>query len=366
MKKQFLLLAALLPCVILSAQNLNINSNQQENQRQNTVNIPDANFKSYLLGNSAINTNNDNEIQLSEANDFTGTISTNNNQSITDLTGIEAFINLSELKLYNNSLTTLDVSSNTKLKLLAFGSNAISNIDVSANTELVQITCSFNALTDLDVSKNTKLEYLYAHNNQLTSIDVRQNPLLTVLTCNNNQLSSIDVTANSLLERLDAQNNQITVVDITSNDSLVWLDVLNNQLVSLNVANGNNTNFDKMSASNNTSLSCIQHDTGFDPATNSNWTKDGAADWSENCVTASIDQAFSNRLVIYPNPAINRLNISSENETIKHIEIFNIYGEKVMSVAKTTIEISDLARGVYFIRIENADNKIAIKQFIKD
>ena len=31
------------------------------------VNIPDANFKAYLVGNTAINTNGDSEIQVSEA-----------------------------------------------------------------------------------------------------------------------------------------------------------------------------------------------------------------------------------------------------------------------------------------------------------
>ena len=34
------------------------------------VNIPDANFKSYLVGNTAINTNGDTEIQQSEATVF--------------------------------------------------------------------------------------------------------------------------------------------------------------------------------------------------------------------------------------------------------------------------------------------------------
>lgn len=38
------------------------------------VNIPDANFKAYLVGNSAINTNGDGEIQVSEAAAFTGQI----------------------------------------------------------------------------------------------------------------------------------------------------------------------------------------------------------------------------------------------------------------------------------------------------
>ncbi|MFT6731213.1 MAG: hypothetical protein ACJA1H_002548, partial [Glaciecola sp.] len=39
-----------------------------------TVNIPDANFKGYLVGNTNINTNGDTEIQFSEASTYTGII----------------------------------------------------------------------------------------------------------------------------------------------------------------------------------------------------------------------------------------------------------------------------------------------------
>ena len=54
------------------------------------MSIPDANFKAYLLGNSNINTNDDTEIQVSEASAYGGTISCNYDD-ISDLTGIEAF-----------------------------------------------------------------------------------------------------------------------------------------------------------------------------------------------------------------------------------------------------------------------------------
>ena len=54
------------------------------------VNIPDANFKTYLLGNTLINTNGDTEIQVSEASSFSGGIDCSN-LSIADLTGIENF-----------------------------------------------------------------------------------------------------------------------------------------------------------------------------------------------------------------------------------------------------------------------------------
>ena len=60
------------------------------------VNIPDANFKAYLVGNTAINTNGDTEIQVSEATAFNGGIYCHS-MSISNLTGIEAFTALTWL-----------------------------------------------------------------------------------------------------------------------------------------------------------------------------------------------------------------------------------------------------------------------------
>jgi len=73
------------------------------------VNIPDANFKAYLVGNSEINTNGDSEISVAEAQAFTGLINCSN-KDIYNLTGIEAFINITKLRCNTNKLTSLDIS----------------------------------------------------------------------------------------------------------------------------------------------------------------------------------------------------------------------------------------------------------------
>ena len=86
------------------------------------VNIPDANFKAYLVGNTAINTNGDSEIQVSEASAFTDTINCSE-MSISNLTGIEAFTALTNLWCYENQLTSLDVSKNTALTFLTCDGN---------------------------------------------------------------------------------------------------------------------------------------------------------------------------------------------------------------------------------------------------
>ena len=86
------------------------------------VNIPDANFKAYLLGNTAINTNGDNQIQVSEAAAFTGTIYCQS-MGISNLTGIEAFTALTHLNCCDHQLTSLDVSQNTALTELGCDGN---------------------------------------------------------------------------------------------------------------------------------------------------------------------------------------------------------------------------------------------------
>ena len=70
------------------------------------VNIPDANFKAALVGNTAINTNADAEIQVSEATAYTGSIIVGS-LSIADLTGIEAFTAIDSLNCHINNLTKI-------------------------------------------------------------------------------------------------------------------------------------------------------------------------------------------------------------------------------------------------------------------
>jgi len=80
------------------------------------VNIPDVNFKTYLIENPEINTNGDSEISVTEAQSFTGAINCSN-MNISDLTGIEAFVNITELDCRGNQLTSLDMNTNTALTI---------------------------------------------------------------------------------------------------------------------------------------------------------------------------------------------------------------------------------------------------------
>ena len=113
------------------------------NNANQIVNIPDINFKAYLVGNTAINTNGDSEIQVSEASAFTDTIECAN-LNISNLKGIEAFTALTYLNCSDNQLTSLDVSKNTALTDLRCSNNQLTSLDVSKNPALGNLHCDGN------------------------------------------------------------------------------------------------------------------------------------------------------------------------------------------------------------------------------
>ena len=138
------------------------------------VNIPDANFKAYLVGESSINTNADAEIQISEASAFTGTINCSN-LNISDLTGIEAFSSLTFLYVNDNNLSSVDLSQNTALVRLICPNNNLNSLDLSSNTNLEFLSCGDNVLTSLNVANGNNVNFtvFVANNNpNLTCIEV--------------------------------------------------------------------------------------------------------------------------------------------------------------------------------------------------
>ncbi|MCH7534406.1 MAG: T9SS type A sorting domain-containing protein [Bacteroidetes bacterium] len=104
------------------------------------VNIPDAIFKAYLVGNISINTNSDSEIQVLEASVFIGSIDVFG-LGISDLTGIEAFTSLTNLSCAYNSLTSLDVSSNTALTELYCYNNLLTSLNVKNGNNTLLLFC---------------------------------------------------------------------------------------------------------------------------------------------------------------------------------------------------------------------------------
>jgi len=264
------------------------------------VNIPDANFKSYLVNNSSINTNGDTEIQVSEANAFTGEIDCPW-ANIVDLTGIESFTNLTVLKCNNNNLTSLNVEQNTDLTVLVCYGNNLTSLNVNQNTLLTELNCGDNNLgsidlsqnlalnilavhnvnlTTLDVTQHTLLEELYCHANSLTTLDVTQNTALKALAVRTNNLIDLDLSQNTALEYLYGWENNLTALDLSQNTALLEIVISNNDLTILNLKNINTTTW--LSTTDNPNLTCIEVDDAI--AATATWTNiDAQTSFGEDC-----------------------------------------------------------------------------------
>ena len=300
------------------------------------INIPDANFKNYLVNNAAINTNGDSEIQVIEASAFTGTIDCPS-QNISDLTGIEAFTALTELNCSFNNLTSLDVSNNTALTELLCEVNQITSLVVSNNTALEDFICGYNQLTSLDVSNNTALTELDCHfnqiaslnvsgasilfnlvcwGNQLTSLDVSNNTALNYLWCSENQLTSLDVSNNTALMMLHCWDNQLTSLDVSNNTALNNINAWKNDLTCLNVKNGANTNFLFFGASLNPNLTCVEVDDVNYSTTN--WTSiDPQTSFSTDCNNACSNTSSISELNNTPKQLVKIVDVLGREKPFK-------------------------------------------------
>ncbi len=207
------------------------------------VNIPDANFKNALLNyDPVIDTNNDGEIQISEALLITSLQIIN--RPITDLTGIEEFVNLLELRCVSDLITNLDLSQNINLTELDCRNNQLVSLNVSQNINLTELLCSDNELTTLDVSQNINLQTLVCSVNELTTLDVSQNINLTSLHCSSNQYTEFDISNLLQLVSFGIRSTQISNIDLSNNPELISVFLNNNpNLNYINYKNGNNSNF---------------------------------------------------------------------------------------------------------------------------
>ena len=277
------------------------------------VNIPDPNFKAALVSNLSINTDEDTEISVAEAEAYNLSLSVSS-RFITDLTGIEAFVNITSLYCQKNKLTSLDVSQNTALVTLHCYNNELESIDLSSNTVLKYFYADGNKFTSLDVSNNTVLKELVFQNNEVTSIVVSNKPDLTKISCHHNKLSSLDVSNNLVLGQLYATNNpDLTCIKVNDLDKIT-----------------------------------------------SYWQKDDAASFSLSCGSELGLFSFQEQnqsLSIYPNPATSTIYVA-EGE----IQVFDQLGNLIITaVSNGKVDISTLESGVYIVVHEGKKSKLIIE-----
>jgi len=224
-----------------------------------------------------------------------------NSRQISDMTGLEAFINLDTLNCGENQLTTLDVSNNTALKDLACYDNQLISLDVSENTALIQLRVSSNQFTGLDITNNTTL---------------------TALICDGNPLTSLDISKSTVLEYLNI-SLMPTLLEVC-----VW---------------------------GGFSIDVIDVDTTGSPNVCFETDCNGV------CSTTGVDRTSYRGFSIYPNPTNSIFTIETTDSGLHSIEITSLNGQLLyrtqMEGTMHQIDLSSFQKGVYFITVRSRDQE---------
>ncbi|MFD2727508.1 T9SS type A sorting domain-containing protein [Hyunsoonleella rubra] len=323
MKQSYLLFLCALLCSFLSAQ---------------TTAIPDATFENFLIS------------QGIDTNGANGNILNADAQSVTTLlisevpvsnwSGIEAFINLTELRITASgptstnqaTATSINLSALTNLEYLMYRRNAhLTSLDVSANIALKTLVASQNTvqtqlilnsgLTDLNIFgigpaggltinflNSTALQNLVAYGGKLTSLDLSNcNNLIDAEIYSSTLLNSITLPTSSSLERLRAdglvalssmdlsKQSNLKILNLGGSSGLTSIDLSNNiNLETINVKDSPITNID---FSNTSVLKSIN---------------------AENTVFTSVDlsDCLGLEVVLFKNSSLTSLDLSNQANII--------------------------------------------------
>lgn len=147
-------------------------------------------------------------------------------------------VNLESLNIQGNQnangkLQSLDLTNNTKLTGMGLyvQYNELTELKLGDNT-LTTINVQNNKLTSLPTDKLSKLKNLYAADNEFTSIDVSNMENLAWFDVKNNKLEgNLDLTPNKKLTNVYVNNNELTGVKVDNVTKQFYFDN-NNMIIS--------------------------------------------------------------------------------------------------------------------------------------
>lgn len=315
MKKFIFLLVFLLSCY----------SNAQ------IINFPDPVFKAVLLqsnttnliaGGVKIDANDDGEIEVSEVFPVYQLQILSGN--ITDITGIEYFINLYYCVIRSNQIAHANLSNSPNLQTLTVNNNQLQSLNVSGLNQLYFINCGGNPLTTIDFSSLPALDTCICGGTNVTELDFSNNPVFRRLACEQSpNLVTVKinngyphVASNTIYNSCWDNTPNLTYVCVDSFEQAAMEDYLHNScgLTSIIV--------------------------------------------TDNCAMSN-ESFTTNTITIAPNPsnAVFTLNFATtlENATI---EIYNllgqeVYNSKLNNLDTYNIDLRGFTSGTYLLKINS-------------
>jgi Leucine-rich repeat (LRR) protein len=319
-----------------------VNDDTECNALQDPLFIPDVNFEQSLI-DQGYDTDNTINGQIKIIDALQVTQLDVNSLSISDLTGIEGFKNIT---------------------ILNCSMNEISSIDLSNNIDLISLNVSDNLLSSLDLSGLNQLVILYLWQNNITTIDLSNQNNLINLVASNNQLMALDLSTNTHLETVKFANNLLENIDLTLNPNLTEVDGSYNQLHYVDLRNGNNANLTVVNLDNNVDLTCIFVD-DENAAYLTTWAVAPMAEFMNNesqCTYLGLNKLV-NIISAYPNPVNDILTITVQKPTT--FEIVSLDGKIIHSgsliVGENLIDMMMIPTGIYILKTDSNSSIKVVK-----
>ena len=213
------------------------------------INFPDANLKAKLLqpyvawditesdGYIFIDSNNDGEIEVSEAQVVLGLDISNSN--ISDLTGLSYFTALEYLDCSNNQLISINLGNEVSLSTLIASHNQLTSVNVNYSTQMGYLNLSYNNLTSFSLANVIIEENLNLSYNNLSSFVGSNIHVYEYFSLSNNLLINLQI--NNCSSKYFFVNNNY----LSSSQNIGTMSVSNtanfsyNQFTFLNLSNMN-------------------------------------------------------------------------------------------------------------------------------
>ncbi len=294
--------------------------------------IPDSGFESNLVAQGIDSDGEINgQVLTSDIDTITILHLIGPSNSIADMTGIEDFLALEELLIWQQDITNINLSNNINLLQLDLSNNPLESLDISQNINIRELNVTASSLNSINL--NTNLEIVHIYSTLLNEIDLS----------NQLELNNVRILGNHALENVNLQNG---------NNEGVLTSVL------INFSNEN--------------LICVQVDNpeaviaGEPPY--EYWEIDKSITISDNCGVFSVEDNNVKPFYIYPNPAKELLYIEKENIiTLESISVYDTTGKLIIqeNTSFNKLDVSNLEKGLFLIHFVT-DQGVMIKKLIKD
>ena len=234
------------------------NNNSEDSIEAIYITIPDQIFEEKLiaLGIDSDGIVNEKVLKTDVENIDRLDVSNSGINVITNLEGIEAFVNLKRLYASGNELTTIDLSNNSLLDTIHLGFNNLTSIKgLDEAKELKWLSLSGNLFTEFTIENESIQNILMSHN-ELVSFNASKCANLKSVLLNLNKIESLDFTTNPLLETLIFSANRVESINLTNNVNLKYIYCSSNLFTSFDVSMLNN--LIDLRIDRNPTLSCIK------------------------------------------------------------------------------------------------------------